>query len=254
MIYRTGTSGWSYSDWRGRFYPEDLSQKDWLSFYSQHFNTVEINMTFYRFPKPETLAGWMDKVPEEFKFTLKANRQITHLKRIKGVKSEVRYFYILADNLRERLGCILFQLPPSLTLDMELLEEFLSSLSSDYKNVIEFRHETWYTEEVYDLLKSHNVIFCTVSSAKVPKTVVETAETCYFRFHGLTGGYRHNYSEEELEYWTEAIKETDARECFIYFNNDYHAHAVANCKSLRELLQKPSRKILLKSAPEDKEE
>lgn len=237
MIYHLGTSGWSYSGWKGRFYPEQLSQRGWLSFYAQHFSTVEINMTFYRYPKPETLEGWLSKVPEDFKFTLKANRQITHRKRIKDVKSEVRYFYILADKLRSQLGCILFQLPPSLTIDLDLLKEFLSTLSTDYKNVIEFRHESWYSDEVFTLLKAHNVIFCTVSSTKVPKTVIETGETCYFRFHGLTGGYRYSYNEEELKIWAESIKKISAKECFIYFNNDYHAHAVSNCKSLGQLLQ-----------------
>jgi len=237
MIYHLGTSGWSYNDWRGRFYPEEISQKKWLPFYAKHFSTVEINMTFYRYPKPETLRVWLDKVPEDFKFTLKANRQITHRKRIKGVKNEVRYFYILADSLRHKLGCILFQLPPSLTLDLVLFEEFLSTLSPKYKNVIEFRHESWYQDEVYKLLKSYNVILCTVSSAKVPKTVVETAESAYFRFHGLTGGYKYSYSEEELEKSAETIRKTKAKECFVYFNNDYHAYAVLNCKKLRELLQ-----------------
>ncbi len=238
MIYHLGTSGWSYNDWKVRFYPEGIPQKEWLPFYAQHFSTVEINMTFYRYPKPETLKGWLDKVPENFKFTLKANRQITHRKRIKGVKNEIRYFYGLADSLGHKLGCILFQLPPSLTLDLVLLEEFLSSLSSKYKNVIEFRHESWYHDEVYKLFRSYNVIFCTVSSAKVPKTMVETAESAYFRFHGLTGGYRYNYSEEELEKWAKIIRKTKVKECFVYFNNDYHAHAVENCRTLRELLQK----------------
>jgi uncharacterized protein YecE (DUF72 family) len=237
MIYHLGTSGWSYQGWKGRFYPEELSQKEWFPYYVQHFNTVEINMTFYRFPKPETLRGWLSKVPERFKFTLKANRQITHYKRIKGVKSDIRYFYILADNLREKLGCILFQLPPTLTLDLNLLEEFLSNLSTEYKNVIEFRHESWYTKKVYDLLKSYKVIFCVVSSKKVPSTTVETTETCYFRFHGLTGGYRYFYTDEELKEWAEKIKKMKAKECYIYFNNDYQAYAVANSKKLGESLQ-----------------
>ena len=236
MIYHLGTSGWSYTGWRERFYPEDLPQRRWLAFYAQHFNTVEINMTFYRYPKRETLKGWLDKVPEKFKFTLKANRQITHLKRIKNVKAEVRYFYILADSLGSKLGCILFQLPPSLTVDLNLLEEFLQILSPAYKNVIEFRHESWYTDEVFNLLQSFNVIFCTVSSTKVPNTVVKTTETCYFRFHGLTGGYRYSYSEEELAKWAEAIKKTKAEESYVYFNNDYKAYAVQNCQMLKRLL------------------
>lgn len=237
MILHLGTSGWSYPDWRGRFYPEGVPQKNWLPFYAQHFRTVEINMTFYRFPKPETLRGWLDKTPPDFTFTLKANRQITHLKKIKGVKSEVRYFYILADSLRDRLGCILFQLPPSLTLDLNLLKDFLSTLSPEHKNVIEFRHESWYGEEIYELLNSRNVIFCAVSSARVPKTIVETAETCYFRFHGLTGGYRYNYSDEELKEWAGIIKKAKAGESYIYFNNDYQAYAVSNCKKLEEFLK-----------------
>ena len=236
MIYRLGTSGWSYTGWKRRFYPEDIPQREWLPYYAEHFNTVEINMTFYRFPKAETLKSWQDKVPEDFKFTLKANRQITHLKRIKGVKNEVRYFYILADSLGDKLGCILFQLPPSLTLDLDLLQEFLQILSPQYKNVIEFRHESWYREETYELLKTHQTIFCTVSSTKVPGTAVKTAETCYFRFHGLTGGYRYSYTQEELENWAETIKKTEAGECYIYFNNDYHAHAVHNCKALSQIL------------------
>lgn len=237
MIYHLGTSGWSYQGWKGRFYPEELSQKEWFPFYVQHFNTVEINMTFYRFPKPETLQGWFSKVPEQFKFTLKANRQITHYKKIKGVKSDLRYFYILADNLREKLGCILFQLPPSLTLDLGLLEEFLSNLSPEHKNVIEFRHESWYTKKVYNLLKSFRVIFCVVSSKKVPSTIVETTETCYFRLHGLTGGYKYSYTDEELKEWAEEIRKTKAKEYYIYFNNDYQAYAVANSKKLGEFLQ-----------------
>ena len=236
MTYHLGTSGWSYPDWRERFYPEDIPQREWLPFYAQHFNTVEINMTFYRFPKPETLKGWLDKTPPGFSFTLKANRQITHLKKIKGVKSQVRYFYILADSLRDRLGCILFQLPPSLTLNLDLLKDFLLTLSPQYRNVIEFRHESWYREEVYELLRTHNVTICVVSAPELPDHIIETSETSYFRFHGRIGWYKYNYSDEALEDWAEGIKQTRAKECYIYFNNDYQAYAVWNCKKLSELL------------------
>jgi len=236
MIVHLGTSGWSYPGWVSHFYPEDLPSKDWLSFYSQNFSTVEINMTFYRFPKPETLAGWLDKTPPGFTFTLKANRQITHLKKIRNVHHEVHYFYLLANSLRERLGCILFQLPPSIHFDLELLGGFLETLSPDYKNVIEFRHESWYQEAVYELLRSAKVSFCIVSSAKVPGTVIETTETAYVRFHGLTGEHRHNYSDEELKKWAASIKTIQAKECFIYFNNDYQAFAVANAKTMETLL------------------
>ena len=237
MTYLLGTSGWSYPDWKGRFYPEDLSQRKWLPFYAEHFNTVEINMTFYRFPKPETLKGWLDKTPSNFTFTLKANRQITHYKKLQDVKGDLRYFYLLADSLQERLGCILFQLPPSLTKNMDLLQGFLSHLSPNHKNVIEFRHESWFSEDVYSLLRSHKVTFCVVSSPELPDHIVETAEASYFRFHGRIGWYKYNYTDEELKEWAEAIKKTKSKECFIYFNNDYRAYAVANCKRLGEYLQ-----------------
>jgi uncharacterized protein YecE (DUF72 family) len=235
-IYHLGTSGWSYPGWKGKFYPAALPSSEWLSFYAEHFTTVEINMTFYRFPKPETLRGWIERTPAHFTFTLKANRQITHLKKLRQVKNEVRYFYILADSLRDKLACILFQLPPSITLDLELLQEFLQTLSTAHKNVIEFRHESWYDDRVYELLRTHQVTFCTVSSAQVPKTSVETSAVAYFRFHGLTGGYRHDYSEDELREWAETIKNVRAGECYAYFNNDYQAHAVGNCRKLGELL------------------
>lgn len=237
MTYLLGTSGWSYPEWKGKFYPEDLSQRKWLPFYAEHFNTVEINMTFYRFPKPETLKGWLDKTPSNFTFTLKANRQITHYKKLQDVKGDLRYFYMLADSLQERLGCILFQLPPSLTKNMDLLHDFLSHLSPNHKNVIEFRHESWFTEDVYSLLRTHKVIFCVVSSPELPDDTVETAETSYFRFHGRIGWYKYNYTDEELKDWAEAIKKTKSKERFIYFNNDYHAYAVANCRKLGEYLR-----------------
>ena len=237
MIHHLGTSGWSYPGWRKIFYPEGLATKDWLAFYAEHFSTIEINMTFYRYPKPEMFKVWLDKTPLDFSFTLKANRQITHLKRLKNVHHEVNFFYILAHSLREKLGCILFQLPPSITMDLPLLEDFLGALSPEYRNVIEFRDESWYSEKVYEALRSHKVIFCAVSSAKVPHTVIETAETAYFRFHGLTGGYRYNYTDEELKEWASVIKTSGAKEAYIYFNNDYQAYAVANCLKLKELLR-----------------
>ncbi|MGD2296000.1 MAG: DUF72 domain-containing protein, partial [Candidatus Aminicenantes bacterium] len=226
MAYYLGTSGWSYSSWKERFYPSGIPQRDWLRFYAEHFNSVEINMTFYRFPKAEVLQDWAEKTPHEFKFTLKANRQITHRKKLFDVEHDVRYFNLLVGNLGDKLGCLLFQLPPSLHLDLKLLRSFLSTLSTEYNNVIEFRHESWYTESVYDLLRSKNVTFCTVSSERVPDQPVNTAETAYFRFHGLTGGFRYNYSDRELQTWADLIQKTAAKELYVYFNNDYQAQAV----------------------------
>lgn len=235
-VYHLGTSGWSYPGWKSRFYPPDLPAGEWLSFYARTFSTVEINMTFYRFPRPETLRRWIEQTPPDFTFTLKANRQITHVKKLKNVRSEVRYFYILADSLREKLGCILFQLPPSITFDASLLAEFLDVLSPDYRNVMEFRHESWWDERTYDLLRSRGITFCTVSSARVPKASPDTSPVAYVRFHGLTGEHRHNYSDEELEEWAGIIRRMNAGEVYVYFNNDYRAFAVENCLKLKTLL------------------
>jgi uncharacterized protein YecE (DUF72 family) len=235
--HHLGTSGWSYPGWKGRFYPPELPSSEWLSYYSGRFSTVEINMTFYRFPKRETLRGWLERTPAHFTFTLKANRRITHLKKLRDVQSEVRYFTLLADSLREKLGCLLFQLPPSIKKDLELLDKFLLTLSPEHKNIVEFRDESWYDESVVERLRARNVTFCTVSSAQVPDTLMESSNVAYFRFHGLTGGHRHKYSDEELTQWAERISWAKAEERFVYFNNDYQAYAIDNCLKLAELLK-----------------
>ena len=234
-----GTSGWSYPGWRGRFYPPGLPARAWLPFYAENFNTVEINMTFYRLPKPDDLRRWADLVPPGFLFTLKANRQITHTKKLRDVGHEVGFFSHLARSLDAKLGCILYQLPPGITRDDALLRGFLAVLSPEFRNVIEFRDPSWYARDVYDVLRESRVIFCTVSSTKVPPDAVLTTETAYFRFHGLTGGYRHDYSEEELRAWAGIVRSTGAAATFAYFNNDYQAHAVENARRLRELLGRP---------------
>jgi len=231
-----GTSGWSYPGWRTRFYPAELKSQDWLEFYARHFDTVEINMTFYRSPKPETLRNWAQKTPENFLFTLKASRQITHLKKLKKVDHDLEHLAFLARQLGRKTGCLLYQLPPSLTKDLELLENFLKILPGGFNHVIEFRHPSWYAPEVYHLMSNYQAIFCVVSSGRVPPEVVVTSEIAYFRFHGLTGGYRYRYSDEELKKWAEAISQNSAKEAYIYFNNDYQAHAVFNALKLKELL------------------
>ncbi len=240
MIFHVGTSGWSYGGWRGRFYPEDLPSSEWLAYYARCFSTVEINMTFYRFPRPETLSRWAETVPDGFTFSLKANRRITHLKKLREVHGDVRYQYILAHSLGKKLGCLLFQLPPSLRLDLPLLSDFLHQLEPQYRNVIEFRHPSWHEESVYELMRQHGAIFCIVSSQQVPATTIATSSTAYVRFHGLTGGYRYYYEANEIKQWAETLKKLNADHCFIYFNNDYQAHAVKNALQLRQFLESPA--------------
>ncbi len=237
MVYHLGTSGWSYPHWRLRFYPAGLASRKWLEFYSRSFSTVEVNMTFYRWPRRETLEAWLDQTPPRFTFTLKAHREITHLRKLRDVEDQVRRFYGLAHSLGDRLGCILFQLPPSIKLDLELLSGFLKTLSPDHRNVLEFRDPSWYEKSVQDLLHRAGVAFCAVSAPWVPPDVFETAKFAYFRFHGLTGGYRYRYTDKDLGGWAESMKDLrTSRECFAYFNNDFEAHAVEDCRRLADLL------------------
>jgi uncharacterized protein YecE (DUF72 family) len=238
-----GCSGWSYQDWVGKFYPADLKQGEWLAYYAQHFNTVEVNMSFYRFPFKNMLKGWYNRTPRNFRFTLKANRLITHIKKLKGTEKLLTSFYALADLLEEKLACILFQMPPSLRKDkdMKTLEGFLKSLSSDHNNVIEFRHKSWFCREVYDLLCVHNAIFCILSAPELPSDPITTGKMAYVRLHGADSWYNYDYGEDELKDWARQIKRLK-RECFAYFNNDVNAYAPSNALRLQTMLQPSSRR------------
>lgn len=237
LKYFLGCSGWYYKDWAGRFYPEDLAKKKWLQFYSTHFNTVEINNTFYRFPTEKQLENWFNRTPSDFVFTLKANRLITHRKKFQGTKDLVDRFYRLTDVLKEKLGCILFQLPPMLHKDLELLNRIIEQLDLRRNNVLEFRHESWFDEEVYMVLRKNSVGFCSVSAPNLPQDLVATSRNAYVRFHGTNESmYTHLYSQVELEDWGRRIRKLAADKVFCYFNNDYQANAVTNCLQLKEIL------------------
>jgi uncharacterized protein YecE (DUF72 family) len=238
-----GCSGWSYQDWVGKFYPADLKQGEWLAYYAQHFNTVEVNMSFYRFPFKNMLKGWYSRTPKDFRFTLKANRLITHIKKLKGTEKLLTSFYALADLLEEKLACILFQMPPSLRKDkdMKTLEGFLKSLSPDHNNVMEFRHKSWFCREVYDLLCAHNAIFCILSAPELPSDPITTGKMAYVRLHGADSWYNYDYGEDELKDWARQIKRLK-RECFAYFNNDVNAYAPSNALRLQTMLQPSSRR------------
>ncbi len=241
--YFIGTSGWSYDHWVGKFYPEDIEKRDWIKFYAEYYNTVELNMSFYRFPFPNMLKGWKNKLPETFRMTLKANRQITHVKKFKDVDDLVKRFYGLTDLLNKKAGCILFQAPPSMKMNdssLTILESFLENLDKSRKNVLEFRHKSWWNDDVYQLLNQHNVAFCTVSGLNMPTDMVVTADFAYFRFHGPGKAYASKYSDDELKQWSDRLKEAahkyDLKDVYCYFNNDIGGYAVEDAAKLRELL------------------
>ncbi|RLE47860.1 DUF72 domain-containing protein [Candidatus Woesearchaeota archaeon] len=234
-----GCSGWYYDDWKERFYPEKLPKKDWLGFYARRFNTVEVNATFYRFPTEKLMKGWHEKeLPKGFKFTLKGNKTITHIKKLKEARELVDKFYKLSNILKERLGAILWQFPPSLKIDLERLERFCKDLDPGFENVIEFRHKTWFVPEAYKILKKNKISYCIVSAPKLPETAIVTSKIAYVRFHGKNSWYDYEYSKKEMKSWAKVISKLKAKKTYIYFNNDYNAYAVKNALQLKNELEK----------------
>ncbi|MFQ6008359.1 MAG: DUF72 domain-containing protein [Candidatus Zixiibacteriota bacterium] len=236
-MYYIGCSGWFYWHWKGKFYPEDIPQSRWFRYYAEKFATVELNAPFYRFPKTSTAKGWYKNSPKDFIFTLKVNRTITHIKRFKGTARLIKDFYRLGDEVKEKMGCFLFQLPPNIRYSESKLQEILRQLDPRKKNILEFRHESWFIDDVYEELKKNGVIFCIVSTPKLPDTFVKTADDVYIRFHGPASRYSSDYSNKELQSWAKRIRQSGAKNVWAYFNNDYNAYAPKNALYLRKLLQ-----------------
>ncbi len=237
--FYVGTSGWHYSGWRGTFYPQDLPKEKWLGFYATRFPAVEINNTFYHLPRESTFRAWREQSSPGFLFALKASRLITHLKRLVNIQEPLENFIQRARLLGDRLGPVLYQLPPGLRRNDTLLDEFLAALPRDLLHAVEFRNDTWYQDGVLDLLRRYNVAFCIHDFAQKESPVVATASFAYVRFHGPTGRYAGSYSDEVLAAWADRL----ARLCrglqsaFVFFNNDVGGHAVANATTLKEKLK-----------------
>jgi uncharacterized protein YecE (DUF72 family) len=245
---RIGTSGWHYGHWAGPFYPADLPKDKWLQYYAQHFDTVELNNTFYHLPKEQSLKRWRTITPKNFVYAVKASRYITHIKKLKDVSEELTRFLDLAALLGRKLGPVLYQLPPSLHKDLDRLESFIELLPKKGTAVFEFRHESWYCEDTYKLLRKFNVGFCIHAVARpswpclhglearaTPRVI--TSDIIYVRFHGTTGRYSGCYSKSMLANWAKWLKDQSkqVRGIYVYFNNDACAYAVRNAKQLKEL-------------------
>ena len=236
--YLLGCSGFYYNHWKGPFYPEKLAKAKWLQYYAQNFNTLEVNNTFYRFPSEKMLKAWYQKTPENFRFTLKANRAITHSRKFHNTEQLLANFYKLAYLLQEKLLCVLFQLPPFVHKNLELLETIVDQVDFKITNVVEFRHESWWDSEVYDFMKKKGLVFCAVSASELPETLVKTGSAIYIRFHGKDGWYHHFYPEKELKEWADKIRRQNAQRVFCYFNNDVNANAVKNCLTAQKNIGK----------------
>ena len=232
--WNIGCSGFHYKHWKGTFYPEDLPQKKWFDYYCQHFNTLELNVTFYRFPQLSFLQTWYDKSPDSFRFAVKAPRAITHFKKFLNSKDMLYDFYgIVNEGLKEKVGCFLFQLPPNYTYSEERLERLLTNLDPGVLNVAEFREASWWNETVYKELAAHNISFCGMSHPTLPRDIICNTPVLYYRMHGEGQLYASNYTDKELQSLARKIKTTcKAREAFIYFNNDIHTYAIGNALKL----------------------
>jgi len=238
--YYIGTSGWHYDHWRHLFYPGKLAKTKWLEFYATHFTTVELNNSFYRLPSETAFANWRDSSPANFTFAVKVSRFITHIKRLKNAEEPVENFITRARILGEKLGPLLYQLPPNMHRNDEVLESFLSLLPKGLQHVIEFRHQSWLEEKVFGILRKYNIGLCVFDMPSLRCPLVVTADFAYIRFHGSTGLYASCYSDEELDWWTKRLADLapSLKVIYVYFNNDAEAFAVRNAITLRGYLEK----------------
>lgn len=231
-----GTSGWNYPHWKTIFYPENIPRTKWLEYYSERFDTVELNATFYRLPKEQTFKNWHKRTPQGFIYSVKISKFITHTKRLKECEDALLRFYSAIKHLKEKLGPILIQLPPGLKYEKPLFESFCSLLKSSYKHTLEVRNKTWLCDEAFEIMKRHNISFCISDTAgRYPYHEEITADFIYIRLHGSKKLYTSEYTEKEITEWASKIKDWDMN-TYVYFDNDFNAYAVKNAIQLKELL------------------
>ncbi|MGH9883449.1 MAG: DUF72 domain-containing protein [Pyrinomonadaceae bacterium] len=215
MKLYVGTSGYSYKEWKGNFYPEKIPAKEMLSYYASRLPAVEINNTFYRLPQKSVLESWKQQVPSDFKFSVKASQRITHFKRLKDVEQETKYLLETAVALEDRLGVVLFQLPPNMKKDLPLLETFLGNLPARTRAAFEFRHPTWLEDDVLELLSQRNLPLCISDTDDMPISRIDkTADWGYLRLR------RINYSEANLAEWLKRVRDQSWEEAFVFFKHE----------------------------------
>jgi uncharacterized protein YecE (DUF72 family) len=233
-----GCSGWFYWHWKGLFYPPAIPTNQWFDYYARKFQTVELNAPFYSWPTESTVKTWIRQVGRrKFIYCVKVCELITHVRRFQGTKNLVRDFGVIADILGPRLGCLLFQLPPSLRYSSALLKRIVSQLEPHRTNVVEFRHRSWWNDTVYKAFRNAGIIFCSCSGPRLPDELIRTADDIYIRFHGTQQWYRHDYSSQELALWARRIRDSGASTVWAYFNNDRNGFAIRNARKLQRLLK-----------------
>lgn len=229
-----GCSGWEYRHWRGDFYPSDLPRSKWLAHYAASFITVEVNNSFYRLPDRSTFMRWSASVPSGFVFAVKASRYLTHMKKLKEPEEPLQRFWMQAQGLEQKLGPVLYQLPPRWKCNVARLHGFLEALSMPCPQVIEFRDGSWYTDEVFKLLDRYKVSLCWHSMRGSEISAPATGPAIYIRLHSGDPGEQGNYTDSTLDRWAQRIREELSRgkDVYVYFNNDLAGHAPRNARAL----------------------
>ncbi len=233
---RIGCSGWSYPHWRKRFYPEKMPAREHFAFYAQHFNTVELNNSFYRQPPRERFGAWREQAPPGFVFAVKGSRYVTHIKRLAVEKKSIDLVVDAALGLGEKLGPILFQLQATFHVDLERLERFIGMLPTDVRFTLEFRHDSWLVPAVFELLRSHRIALCIPDHPKMPRALEPTSDFTYIRMHLPPNGL--GYGKHALQPWADRVVawHHDGLDVFVYFNNDMEGHAIKDAKTLISLV------------------
>lgn len=239
--WHIGCSGFHYKEWKETFYPKGLPQRAWFDHYCKYFDTLELNVTFYRFPVLSYLQNWYLKSPAHFLFAVKAPRLITHLKKFNDTGLLLNDFYTTVRNgLREKLACVLFQLPAQITYSNTMLQNIVRQLDTSFTNVIEFRHNSWWQHGVFETLARHRICFCSISHPLLPDEVICNTNIVYYRFHGVPHLYYSTYSEDFLLRIAAAIKNAKQVErAFLYFNNTAGAAAISNAQFLQQQVLQP---------------
>jgi uncharacterized protein YecE (DUF72 family) len=239
IAWKIGCSGYHYDEWKGLFYPEGVAKNKWFEFYIEHFNTIELNTTFYRFPRVEFLRTWYKRSSEHFSFSVKAPRLITHFKKFKDAQKYLGDFYTTVRNgLNDKLGCVLFQFPATFQFQEEYLERISKLLDPAFNNVLEFRHTSWWSDQVRQVLADHHISFSGMSHPSLPADVLKTTDTVYYRFHGTPHLYTSRYELPSLEEAVHKIHQLEGvQEAFIYFNNTAEGAAVTTAREFQEICE-----------------
>lgn len=231
-----GCSSYATTSWQPLFFPEDLPRKQWFEFYCKYFNTYELNSTFYRFPTVKSLQSWYEKTPKEFKFSIKVPKTITHIKRMENCKEEIEKFYEIArDGLKDKLGCVLFQLPPSFSFTREKLEAVIAAMNPEFTNVVEFRHESWWRQDVFEILRDNNITFCSANYPKLPTDIIKTSQTGYVRMYGNPKLFYSEYTKEQIENLYNEVKSQNFKQAYIYFNNTASTAGIINALETKKM-------------------